>query len=428
MTAVKQPEGYDLRLYKAISADAKLEIWVRIAFLGFAGLSSGYAFDDNAFLAITALYLLSQAVFLIVLRQSPEFVSPVRAGLVFTMGFLVMSTIMAAAIYCWFGYPGLGHVLAIMLIFAAMLNSIGLRIREPVASRVEVVTISTAMIVLEFGIFWHGAVDDLQMYMLASAVAGCLVYYLIAFFSVRRAHLALHRKQKQELQSERLKAIGQITGGVAHDFNNLLAIIRGNLELRKELLGNGATSDEVDELLQEVEKATDRAIETTRDLLSYTRRVPIAAEHVDVAALINGLLPILRRAVPANVDIDFAVPSDPPVVAADPRELENVLLNLVINARDALDGQGGQIVMGIVPGPEGTIGIFVRDTGVGMAPDVLAHATEPYFSTKPQGKGSGMGLAMAHGFAKQNAGDLHLESALGRGTVVTLHLPAAVPV
>ncbi|MEL7165763.1 MAG: ATP-binding protein [Pseudomonadota bacterium] len=417
--------GHDLRLYKSLSRDASFEILVRVAFLTFAGISSGIAFRDNVYFALTVVYLLAQALFLLLLHRGPDTASRRHAVAVYALGCGVMGSVMSAAVYTWASYPGFGSLLALMLVFAAMMNSIGMRIREPIAPLVERVTISVAVLALIVVVVRDNALGDVEMSMQIVSLLGGLAYYLIAFRSVRQAHMELNRQQEKALQSARLQAIGQITGGVAHDFNNLLAVIRGNLELRKELLGSGASQDEAEALLVEVEKATDRAVDTTRDLLSYTGRMPLKAEQVDVAAIVSDMMPMLQRAIPAAVTLNFAGDEDLPKVQVDARELRTVLLNLVLNARDAMSGRVGEITITALHNDAGEVQVRVQDTGVGMAPETLAHATEPYFTTKPAGMASGLGLAMAQGFAVQSGGQLELNSAVGEGTSVTLTFPVA---
>ncbi|MEL7091192.1 MAG: ATP-binding protein [Pseudomonadota bacterium] len=417
--------GHDLRLYKSLSRDSAFEILARVSFLSFAGISSGLAFEDPLFFVLTGVYLLLQALFLVLLHLGPDIARRRHAVAVYGVGFGVMATVMGAAVYTWDSYPGLGSLLSLMLVFAAMMSSIGTRIREPVAPLIERVTISTTVLILIFVVITGEARSDMELGMQTVSLLGGLAYYLIAFRSVRQAHLELNRQQEKALQSARLQAIGQITGGVAHDFNNLLAVIRGNLELRKELLNSGAVPDEAEALLVEVEKATDRAVDTTRDLLSYTGRMPLKAEYVDVAAHIADMMPILRRAVPAAVNLSFAADEALPQVRLDARELGTVLLNLVLNGCDAIAGKGGDIVITVMRNDADAVVVSVRDTGTGMTPETLAHATEPYFTTKPAGTGSGLGLAMAQGFAVQSGGALEISSEVGQGTVVTLTFPAA---
>jgi PAS domain S-box-containing protein len=240
------------------------------------------------------------------------------------------------------------------------------------------------------------------------------------------ARAALQRSQK-------LEAVGKLTGGVAHDFNNILHIISANVQLmmrndegsRKRLLG--------------IMDGVERGKKLADQLLAFARRQPLHPSVVGLAQLIERMDSLLQRAAGDAIEIRFAIPAKPWNILVDPNQLENVLINLVINARDAMDGQGRITIAldniridegselantGIKPGEFVTIA--VRDTGSGMPPEVMERAFEPFFTTKPEGKGTGLGLSMAHGFVKQSGGHIRLASAPGQGTTVTIFLPRAL--
>jgi PAS domain S-box-containing protein len=240
------------------------------------------------------------------------------------------------------------------------------------------------------------------------------------------ARAALQRSQK-------LEAVGKLTGGVAHDFNNILHIISANVQLmmrndegsRKRLLG--------------IMDGVERGKKLADQLLAFARRQPLHPSVVGLAQLIERMDSLLQRAAGDAIEIRFAIPAKPWNILVDPNQLENVLINLVINARDAMDGQGRITIAldniridegselantGIKPGEFVTIA--VRDTGSGMPPEVMERAFEPFFTTKPEGKGTGLGLSMAHGFVKQSGGHIRLASTPGQGTTVTIFLPRAL--
>ena len=215
----------------------------------------------------------------------------------------------------------------------------------------------------------------------------------------RRKHAEAQLRQAQKMQ-----AIGQLTGGIAHDFNNLLAIIMGNLELLNEQL---AAQPELYELAQQALGATDRGAKLTQRLLAFSRRQPLLAQPTDLNKLVLGMLELMRRTLGANIRIETALASDLEQTLVDPAQFENALLNLVINARDAMP-QGGQLTLvtanvlieegeavmqaEVRPGP--CVMLAVSDTGVGMTPESLERAFEPFFTTKEIGKGSGLGLSI----------------------------------
>jgi PAS domain S-box-containing protein len=247
------------------------------------------------------------------------------------------------------------------------------------------------------------------------------------------------RQQRMEearvalLRSQKLEAVGKLTGGVAHDFNNILHIISANVQLmmrndegsRKRLLG--------------IMDGVERGKKLADQLLAFARRQPLHPSVVNLAQLIERMDSLLHRAAGDAIEIRFAIPARPWNTLVDPNQLENVLLNLVINARDAMDGQGHITIAvdnidiadgsaladtGIRPGEFVTIA--VSDTGSGMPQEVMDRAFEPFFTTKPEGKGTGLGLSMAHGFVKQSGGHIRLASVPGQGTTVTIFLPRAL--
>ncbi|WP_137899433.1 PAS domain-containing sensor histidine kinase [Sphingomonas sp. 2SG] len=235
----------------------------------------------------------------------------------------------------------------------------------------------------------------------------------------------------QLAQAQKMDAIGQLTGGVAHDFNNLLTPIVGSLDLvRRRHKDDERTQRMVSGAMQ----AAERAATLTQRLLAFARRQALQPKAVDVGALIEGLVDLIRRSLGPTIKVTIEVADDLPSARVDPNQLELALLNLAINARDAMPG-GGQLTVtvgGATVDERNAIGLsagrYVRilasDTGIGMDKATLARATEPFFSTKGVGKGTGLGLSMIHGLAAQSGGTLTLSSEPGRGTRVELWLPA----
>jgi len=242
----------------------------------------------------------------------------------------------------------------------------------------------------------------------------------------REAALAqLHEMQK-------LESLGQLTGGVAHDFNNVLAAVLGNLDV---LSRRPLNDPDAYRLLDGAIKGAERGAALTKRMLAFARRQELRPEAVDVAALVIGMTEMLRRSLgPTNrIVTDFE--ADLSAVRVDPNQLELALLNLALNARDAMP-QGGQLTLrgrmetvgavnpqGLVPGRY--VCVVVADTGAGMDEATLKRATEPFFTTKEPGKGTGLGLSMVHGFAAQSGGATRIASRLGHGTTVELWLPVA---
>ena len=246
---------------------------------------------------------------------------------------------------------------------------------------------------------------------------------LAAFVQQRRA-------EEQLAHAHRLDAIGQLTGGVAHDFNNLLTVMSGSLQLLETEVASEAGRD----LLASALRSVGRGAELTAKLLAFARRQRLVPREIDVPALLRDIELVLRRTLGDSVRLRLEVQDDLSPAYVDAGQLEAALLNLVLNARDALL-HGGEIVVAASketlaharPGlPAGRyLKLCVRDSGRGMPPDVLARAMEPFFTTKGRERGSGLGLSMVHGFARQSGGDLQIESSLGVGTEARLSLPVA---
>lgn len=235
--------------------------------------------------------------------------------------------------------------------------------------------------------------------------------------------------EDQLRQAQKMEAIGQLTGGVAHDFNNLLMAVLGNLDLlRKSVADNSKAARLVDGALQ----GAQRGAALTQRLLAFARRQDLQLEPTDLVALVSGMHDLLAKSVGNGVHISYDVPDALPPVLADANQIELALLNLVVNSRDAMS-DGGAVVVSLrradIAATTDDLGagdyiiLGVSDTGLGMAPETLKRAIDPFFSTKELGKGTGLGLSMIHGLALQLKGALRMTSRLGKGTTAELWLP-----
>ncbi|HEY2212946.1 MAG TPA: ATP-binding protein [Bradyrhizobium sp.] len=241
---------------------------------------------------------------------------------------------------------------------------------------------------------------------------------------------ARERAQEQLRQAQKMETIGQLTGGVAHDFNNLLMAVMGNLDLlRRRLPDDPRMHRLIDGALQ----GAERGASLTQRLLAFARQQDLRAAPVDLRVLILGMIDLLERSLGPRVELQLELPEGLPPARADANQLELAVLNLAINARDAMP-DGGSIDIKVAEyqatdDPALNSGCYLKlsviDTGKGMTPEILKRAIEPFFSSKPLGKGTGLGLSMVHGLAVQLGGALQLSSAVGKGTTATLLLPVA---
>ncbi|HET7709993.1 MAG TPA: ATP-binding protein [Sphingomicrobium sp.] len=237
--------------------------------------------------------------------------------------------------------------------------------------------------------------------------------------------------EAQLRQVQKMEAVGQLTGGIAHDFNNMLAVVVGGIDLARRRL-NGPKREVLNHLNNAMEGAT-RAAALTRRLLSFARSEPLLPERVESSALVSGMSDLMDRTLGERITVHVDLADDAWPIYVDPHQLENAIVNLAVNARDAMDGTGllristSNVTMAanevgdISPGDY--LRISVTDTGCGMTPEVLERAFEPFFTTKPVGKGTGLGLSQIFGFAHQSGGEVGIDSTVGKGTTVSIYLP-----
>jgi len=250
----------------------------------------------------------------------------------------------------------------------------------------------------------------------------------------KEAAEALDKVQAALFQAQKMESIGQLTGGIAHDFNNLLSVISSGLELLSMQRNPGGDAKTLDSM----RRAIDRGATLNQQLLAFARQQPLQPETRNVNRIVSGFESVLRRA--ANSSIDFSFRLDPKVhnTVIDAARLESAVLNLVVNARDAMPG-GGRLEVATANvtlaqggvhglGPGDYVRLSVKDTGSGMSPETIARAFEPFFTTKEVGKGTGLGLSQVYGFIKQSGGEVVIESAPGEGTTIAIWLPAVTSI
>ncbi len=251
---------------------------------------------------------------------------------------------------------------------------------------------------------------------------------------VTRSEKAAHEKgalEAQLNQLRRLESVGQLAGGIAHDFNNIVGVILNYAQFVAEQIDEGSP---VGEDVEEIRRAAERAAALTRQLLIFSRREAVRPEVLDLNVVVSELDRLLRRVLGEHVELETRFAPDLSPVEADPGQLEQVLVNLAVNARDAMPSGGRLLIETTNVEPDGAPGeelpdpyveLTVSDTGQGMTPAVKARVFEPFFTTKPKGEGTGLGLATVYGIIAEAGGDISIDSEPGMGTSVNVHLPAS---
>ena len=233
--------------------------------------------------------------------------------------------------------------------------------------------------------------------------------------------------ESQLRQAQKMEAIGQLTGGIAHDFNNMLAIVLGGIDIAERRLDDRAKARVA---LSHAKEGANRAADLTRRLLAFARQQPLQPQVIDANQLVAKMTELLERTLGGGISIETDLPEGLWHICADPGQLENALLNLCVNARDAMDGEGTLRIKtrncpahDVAGGTEDHVILSISDTGPGMSPEVLARAFEPFFTTKSVTKGTGLGLAQVDGFVRQTGGYVAIDSQLGKGVTVEISLP-----
>jgi two-component system, cell cycle sensor histidine kinase and response regulator CckA len=416
--------GYDLAAFTRATTLSNAEVVARfgVIFGGAIGCGLGLGLWVMVFWALSyavCIYLYGRML----MAMPPGPVSPanIRRIIIAEAISMIHWPLLFGAL--WLQETAVTWVLNALILAATMTNAMSARSEDLIlrwADRGLAISLLTLSVVL-FARQGFGVEQTLVM-------AGvCLLMYIWLHVSVRdvsRMRLRLTQVEHAALDQQRIEAIGRLTGGVAHDFNNILTVIGGNLDLMREV----GDDREKAALLAEARAATGRAAAVTAQLLAYSRQSVLSPAPVDLAACARRVEAFLTRLLPVNVRLVTQIGSDLPVLDIDATRLESALINLILNARDAMPDGGivtltvQQVVDG---GGQRRVVLAVADTGTGIDPAILARVAEPYFTTKGPGKGSGLGLSMAKGFAEQSGGRMAIRSVIGSGTVVELSFPVA---
>ncbi len=436
-TTASQPEteySHDLKGMKRFCRLGSREIRMRLIILGVLSAMMVFWQDDLRYAWLYLVYFVLNFLAILVIAKAPEKATRKQFWFYSFVVNMPLFSVLNCCLLLWSADDPFLNMLGALLVFACLFNMLTVRAVEPVLVNWDTVALAVTMCAM--------LVIDLQRYgfsprvlILTAAFAAAIVYFMNCAIAIVRFRSALNEAQLQEVQRSKVEAIGRLTGGVAHDFNNLLTVILGNIELARM---PGPQRDR-EMVLIEAQEAGQRAARLTAQLLGFSRQSVLRPREVDITEVVSAATALLKRLLPESIRV-FVRPFPPglPMVVLDPDKLEVVLMNLAINGRDAMPEQG-RLRIGVdeqsLKQPLRTetanlpVGVYVvvtvEDNGEGSPPALLSRVTEPFFTTKELGEGSGLGLSMARGFAEQSGGGLDISSIQGRGTSVRLFLPAS---
>ncbi|MCY4334489.1 MAG: ATP-binding protein [Litoreibacter sp.] len=348
-----------------------------------------------------------------------------KAQIAFLGGLIVFRSMVP---YLWFHeHPSSDYLALVVMLVATRASGTPL---HRTSSRIIMASTTDLAAILFLAIMFLFFAPQIQdAIFVGAALIGLTVYYVISTVQAIEKLRSIELLEEKNQQALKMEAIGRLTGGVAHDFNNILTVILGNIDLARETPLN----PEAAELLDNTQVAAHRAAELTSQLLAFSRRSPLVLREHDLPALLRRSITLAERLLPPNIEIELDISSGLWTIKTDAGQLETALLNLMTNARDAMPS-GGRITIKarnlllmkqdteLSEGP--CVELVFKDEGSGIPSAVIGQVTEPFFTTKPVGEGSGLGLSMVKGFVEQTGGKIDIQSVPGKSTTITLLLRA----
>ncbi|MEO9514733.1 MAG: ATP-binding protein [Paracoccaceae bacterium] len=423
---------FDISRVKRLDKPDNVEIKMRALFLGVSCLLLYFTYDMVEMLVWYAVRMGWLAGYFVLLRHLPDRISVLQTivltSVIVADGFLYVGL----SIYFWQLELPVFMAYAMAIITTSMITAMWIRAEEPYLWICDTFAIATCTMTLPIVHYLSGK-PLTHVLLLAGTFALVLIYFVFSLWTIWKGRAEFRTAQHIEMERTKVEAMGRLTGGVAHDFNNLLTVILGNIELSRLV----EDDNDRDELLDEAHAAGERAARLTAQLLSFSRQSVLSPREVDVSDVIDSAQRFLMRLLPASVRITRTGDLQGlPMVRLDTSKLEAVVINLAINARDAMP-DGGVLKIGAVArqvrpsarmevlglNPGRYVVLIVEDEGEGIAKELMDRVTDPFFTTKPVGEGSGLGLSMAKGFAEQSGGALTIDSEIGEGTRVQMYLP-----
>ncbi|MCD1619189.1 sensor histidine kinase [Salipiger marinus] len=408
----------DFTLFRRLERFRPSELLVSGLMLGSVVALLAVHYGQQLMIYWYGLFLVTRSLHFLAVETLPDR-GPPRL-LVLPMATMVLSGLiyMAGGLLLWVQATPALHSFSLGLLFVSVLNTLSIRSHLRLLLRVDLGLIATGC-TARVGWLWLTDPGSLDTLGLTLMIGFGFLYFVKVAMDVTRLREVLDARAEQALQSARRRAFEQLTGGVAHDFNNLLTAVLGNMELARLTEGK----DEREELMEAAEQAARHGAELTGRLLTLSSRARLQPARVTPAEVARQLADLAGPLLHPTHRLRCDLPRGLPPVQADPSKLTAALMELVRNARDALPC-GGEITLRAQAG-RGEVTFEIGDGGSGIRSEVLPMVLEPYFTTKPVGQGSGLGLAMVRGFAEQSGGRIELSSTLGKGTRVRLILPEA---
>ncbi len=416
------PLGHDLSAIKRIDSYKNRDVQTRTVLLAVVAAGASWILSDPVFLLWFAGYQLLFSLYVWRVAAAPRRVSSVQFVMIGLLGLTSFLFLLSVCLYLYAMPTSQMHYGALLLYVSVAMNTLALRVRGPYLFLMDTAALYVAAAGFVAIEVWRSGLST-PTYLIAFGIVMFCVYHGFLIAEMYRARVKEKAAYARQIGSEHQRAIGQISAGIAHDFNNLLTVVLGNLEL------SGQARNDADraQFLSEAETAAQRGATLTGQLLAFARKAPLNPAPVTLEALRGELAPLADRMLGRRHRLQIGETAGVPALYADSATLLAVLLNLILNAKEAMP-EGGTIWLDaeeVLHDGRDMICLRINDTGAGIAAKIRGQVFEPFFSTKPPGQGSGLGLPMALGFAEQSGGDIEITSTEGEGTEVALYLPRA---
>lgn len=411
--------NHQFEAFRNGDATDRAELLLRHAIVVGCGLALWFATQQLVMLLWSATYVACNTVYVRFLRQRNAPIQPRHLGLALLGSTTVAAIYCAMVIYVSFLENGTYLLLSVCGCVGLALHCLSRNSTMGLSAKVDLL----ATILTATAVFSIAALNAPRLGVSISILVGgtCVVgYFWQSFQQIIADREALDQKLRAEAQSQKLRALGQLTGGIAHDFNNILTVVKGNIELAQL----GMRDPQNAEYLSEAKTAANRGADLIRQLLAYVRKSNLTYSDVELHGLMNRVQAMLSRTLPANVRLSIDTDEAHVVIKGDAAMLETAVLNLVMNAGDAIGRAQGHIHIKVSKDErQNQVRIVVSDDGPGMDATTLEKAAEPFFTTKDVGQGSGLGLSMVKGFLEQSGGALMLQNKDTGGLQATMYLP-----